>query len=159
MRAPMVWRPAAVAGLLLAAAGFLWLPWAAGSGPLAGRSFTGVELARLVHNADALIDEAAGGPVAVPLALALYGVPVTAVAAVVVLLGAAWTSSPAGALRAAAAAGALVALMSAVTIVLLVAGPAGDNLDQMPRAGALLGLAGGMLGCAGAMLGGGHHAR
>lgn len=146
MHSRWIWTVLGVAGHLLAAAGFLWLTWAKGRGPLVGRSFTGPELARLVRNAEALIERAA-----IPGALALYAVPVAALVGAVLLAGASLTSNPSGAARASAGMGLLVIVVCAGTILLLVAGPsAGENLARTPGPGLIAALAGGILGAAGA---------
>jgi hypothetical protein len=147
MQSRWIWTVLGVAGHLLTAAAFLWLTWATGRGPLVSRSFTGPELARLVRNAEALIERAA-----TPGALALYAVPVAALIGAVLLAGAALTSSPASAARVAAGMGVVAAIICAGTMLLLAAGPsAGENLARNPGRGLIAALVGGILSCAGAI--------
>lgn len=147
MQSRWAWIVLGVGGHVLAAVGFLWLTWANGRGPLVSRTFTGPELARLVRNAEALIERAS-----TPGALALYAVPVAALIGAVLLAGAPLTSSPRGAARASVGMGLLVAAISLGTMLLLAAGPsAGENLARTPGPGLIMALAGGILGGAGAI--------
>jgi len=143
------WIALAVAGHLLAAVAYLLLPWAAGNGTLAGRDFTGRELARLAHNLDVLLPPSAGAAALLP-GLALQLVPAVAVAGALLAGVARLSSHPTIALRLSAAAGALAALVSLVAGALLLAGPAaGDVLSRTPRVGLVLALLGSALAAAG----------
>jgi hypothetical protein len=147
-----VWPVLAMTGHAAAVTAFLWLPWATGSGALVGRDFSGPQLARLARNTDVLLPATTGGPTAFALAAALYAAPVAGVVALLVLVGAPWTSDPAGAARVAAGAGLLIAVVAGITSALLLAGPgAGENLSRLPAAGALITIAGGTLGCTAAL--------
>ena len=147
MQSRWIWTVLGVAGHLLTATGFLWLTWANGRGPLVSRTFNGPELARLVRNAEALIERAA-----TPGALALYAVPVVALIGAVLLAGATLTSSPAGAARMSAGMGLVAAIICTGTMMLLVAGPsAGENLARSPGPGLIVALVGGILGGASAV--------
>lgn len=138
---------AALAGFATCAASFILLPWATGRDVLAGRGFTGPELARLARNTDLLLDTSAGRPLAVLLAGALWSVPVACLLGALLLAGAPLTRNPQTARRIAAGCGAVAATFIAGTLALLAAGPgAGEALARAPTAGAILGLAGAALG-------------
>jgi hypothetical protein len=135
----------AVSGHLVSVAAFVWLPWAEGRAVFVGRDFTGPELARLARNLDLLLPEAAG-PAALLSALALYAVPVAALAGALLVILSLWTDRPAAGLRAAALAGIVVAATSTIVALLLAVGPAaGDSLGRIPGAGAAFAVVGGLL--------------
>lgn len=146
------WPALALAGDALGLLAFLRLPWADGNGALAGRHFTGRELAALARTADIVLTGVLGRPLAVALAAALYAVPATAVAGLLLLAGAPWTSNPPAAARAAAVAGLLTAAIGLLTTALIALGPgAGDVLHRSPGPGVLGTIAGGALAFLGAV--------
>jgi hypothetical protein len=146
---PHALRPAAaILGHLAAGAAFLRLPWATGHGPLAGRDFTGPELARLAANLDVLLPPSAGAAAQL-LSLALYLVPTAAVAGALLAATARWSSHPAASLRASALAGAVAGLVALVTAALLLVGPAaGEALSRAPGTGLLIAAVGGLVAAA-----------
>lgn len=120
------WGVAALAANLACAGAFLWLPWAEGRGALAGPAITGPELVRLARSADVLW----GGPAGLLLTLALYLVPVAALAAAVLLLGARFTPEPARAARLAAHVALAPVGIALLTKLAMVAGAGAPRLTD-----------------------------
>ncbi len=120
------WGVVALAANLTCVGAFLWLPWAEGRGALAGPAITGLELVCLARSAGVLW----GGPAALLLTFGLCLVPVAALAAAVLLLGAPSTPDPAQAARLAARAALAPAGVALLTKLALMAGAGAPRLTD-----------------------------